>query len=101
MIAGIGLALVTFVALAGVLVMHFVERAGTHNPSSEPSSLPSAQAAGEAVEGGPTPAAPTTLVPQKVELPEQTSPPIAPLDTAPAPDSSLHRKRKPKADAVE
>ncbi len=100
-IAGIGLALVTFVALAGVLVMHFVERAGTHNPSSEPSSLPSAQAAGAAVEGGPAPAAPTTLVPQKVELPEQTSPPIAPLDTAPAPDSSLHRKRKPKTDAVE
>jgi protein phosphatase len=101
-IAGVGLGLLAFAILVGVLVMHFAERGGTHNPSSEPSSLPptgGAQAAG--LEAGVSPAAPTTLVPQKVELPEQTSPAIAPLDTAPAPDSSLHRKRKPKANAVE
>ncbi len=99
-IAGIGLAMLAFAILVGVLVVHFAARGGTHNPSGEPSSLPSGQAAAE-VEAGLAPAAPATLVPQKVELPEQTSPPIAPLDTAPAPDSSLHRKRKPKTNAVE
>jgi PPM family protein phosphatase len=103
-IAGVGLALVAVAVLIGVLAAHFAGRSGTHNPSSEPepSSVPSSQPgpARESPEAGGAQAAPTTLVPQKVELPVQSAAPIAPLEP-PALPPSLHRKRKPKEDAVE
>jgi serine/threonine protein phosphatase PrpC len=105
LVVGIGLALAAMVGLVAVLVMHFVERGGTHNPSSGPSSLPStppreAGARAESVEAGLAPA-PTMLVPQPVEVPVQSSSPIAPLEPGPELPPSLHRKRKPKTDAVE
>jgi PPM family protein phosphatase len=102
-VAGIGLAVVTMAVLVAILVAHFAERGGSHNRSSEPSSLPPRQAlsAAESVDAAPAPGAPTTLVPQKVELPVQSSSPIAPLEPGPALAPSLHRKRKPKGDAVE
>jgi PPM family protein phosphatase len=96
--AGIGLAVVAMAVLVGILVAHFAERGGTHNPSSEPSSQ--AGASSDGVDAAP-PGAPTTLVPQKVELPVQSSAPIAPLEPGPDPAQSQHRKRKPKGDAVE
>ncbi len=103
-IAGVGLALVAVAVLIAVLAAHFAGRSGTHNPSSEPvpSSVPSNQPgpARESPEGGGAQAVPTTLVPQKVELPVQSAAPIAPLEP-PALQPSLHRKRKPKEDAVE
>jgi serine/threonine protein phosphatase PrpC len=105
LVVGIGLALAAMGAMAAVLVMHFAERGGTHNPSSEPSSLPLVsssdlvpRAAG--VEAGVAPA-PTMLVPQPVEVPVQSAAPIAPLEPSPEQPPSLHRKRKPKTDAVE
>lgn len=104
LVVGIGLALAAMAALVAVLVMHFAERGGTHNPSSEPSSLPStppreAAARAESVEAGLAPV-PTMLVPQPVEVPVQSSSPIAPLEPGPELPPSLH-KRKPKTDAVE
>jgi protein phosphatase len=102
-VVGIGLAVAAMAVLVGILVAHFAERGGSHNPSSAPSSLPSSRA-GSAVEGADAAllrGAPTTLVPQRVELPMQSAPPIAPLEPGPDPAPSLHRKRKPKGDAVE
>jgi protein phosphatase len=102
-VVGIGLAVVTMAVLVAILVAHFAERGGSHNRSSEPSSLPPPQArsAAESVDAALAPGAPTTLVPQKVELPVQSSSPIAPLEPGPGLAPSLHRKRKPKGDAVE
>jgi protein phosphatase len=102
-VAGIGLAVVTMAVLVGILIAHFAERGGSHNPSSEPSSLPSSQArsAIERVDAALVRGAPTTLVPQKVELPVPSASPIAPLEPGPDPSASMHRKRKPKGDAVE
>jgi len=103
-IAGVGLAMLAVGVLIAVLAAHFAARGGTHNPSSEP--LPSSVAGpaaehAEQPEAGLAPAAPTTLVPQKVELPAESASPIAPLETAPELPPSVHRKRKPKTDAVE
>jgi serine/threonine protein phosphatase PrpC len=111
--AGVGLALLAVALLAAVLVTLFVERRGTHNTSSMAgsSSSPSNQGGPplEGVDAGPAPSGPTTLVPQapatlvpqQVELPVQSAAPIAPLEPLPNPQPSLHRKRKPKEDAVE
>jgi serine/threonine protein phosphatase PrpC len=105
-IAGVGLALVAGAVLIGVLAAHFAGRNGTHNPSSEPSGLggPGSVSLEAGAGLAPTtlaPATPTTLVPQKVELPVQSAAPIAPLEPVPDLQPSPHRKRKPKEDAVE
>jgi len=108
LIVGIGLAVAAIGGLVALLVMLFVERGGTHNPSSEPSGLPSSARPPsevgprrEGVEAGLAPA-PTMLVPQPIEVPVQSAAPIAPLEPGPGPQPpSLHRKRKPKTDAVE
>ena len=97
-------------AAGRVLATLFVERRGTHKTSNRPDSSSSSNQAGPALEGQPgravrpddaRPQAPATLVPQKVELPVQSAAPIAPLEPCPNPQPSLHRKRKPKEDAVE
>ncbi len=93
LVAGLTLASIAVAVLAAVLAVHFVERGGAHDPSSEASARPAPSA--ESIDAGRAP--PTPLVPDSVQIPAPSAAPaetIAPLEPAPGPDRVPHKKRK-------
>ena len=100
LLGGLGLAFLAAALLATTLASHFADRAGTHNNTPRESAtalLPSlAGPEAGAGEGGRPLGAPTTLVPDSLELPAASVAPgqaIAPLEPAPS-DPLPHGKKK-------
>jgi protein phosphatase len=100
LVGGLVLAFLAAALLATTLASHFADRAGTHNATSESATalLPSlAGPEAGAGEGGRPLGAPTTLVPDSVELPPAGVAPgqgIAPLEPVPSEPLPHGRKKK-------